>query len=85
MNHSPFVGRRKAGADLPGDFRGFVGRKAADTANDRSKVFSVHIFHREKRDAVHIPDIEDAADVRMRNLTRYAHFGMKAGQRRRIL
>src|SRR4029077_14496548 len=79
------VSGRETGANLAGDLNGFVGREPADAPNKRSQIFAIDIFHGEKRNAVSISDVENAANIGMRHLPRDAHLGVESRQRLRIL
>jgi hypothetical protein len=80
MNDAAFMSGSEASTNLAGDFDRFVGRKSADAADDRGKIFSVDVLHGEKRRAVGIADIENAADVGMGDLASDANFGMKSSE-----
>ncbi len=78
MNDAALVSGGEASANLARDFGGFVGREPADAADDGGEILAVDILHGEKRRAVGIADIEDAANVGMGNLASDANFGMKS-------
>src|SRR5579864_2279439 len=80
MNDAAFVSCCQSGADLARDFDSFVCGKPSDAADDGSKVFAINVLHREKRNAINIANIKNAANIGMRNLARNTHFGMKTGQ-----
>ena len=82
MDDSLLVRSGEAGANLPRDLESLVGGQAADAAQQRSKVFPIHIFHREKGLAVGLADVEDAADVGMGHLARHADFVVNRARRR---
>ncbi len=48
--------------------------KTSDAAQERSQIFAVHIFHREKCLAVDVADVVDAAYIGMGNAARDADF-----------
>jgi len=58
VDDAAFVSRCKASADLPGNLRGFVRREPANPANDRSEIFSIHVLHREEKNAVGFADVK---------------------------
>ena len=77
MQHALVVRRRQARAELPRDLDGLVFRQPADAAQQRRQILAVHVLHREEvRRAVRrrSTDVEDAADVRMRDAQRQADF-----------
>ncbi len=83
MNNAVLVRGREACAHLSRDFEGFVRRQPADAAHQRSEIFAVHKLHGQERVCVGLAsvasladfaDIEHAADVRMRNLSRQTYF-----------
>ena len=69
MEDAAVVRRGKAGADLSNDLDGLVRRQPADAAQERRKVFAVHVLHRHERTAVPLADVMDPADIGMRDLT----------------
>src|ERR1700686_1383276 len=75
----------ESGASLPGDLDSFVRGQPANAANQRREVLSIDIFHSEKRNTFGIADIENAADVGMRNLACNAYFRMEPRQCASIL
>ena len=85
MNHTALVCSSKARANLPGNFRGFIGREAADAADDGGKIFPIHVLHRQKQDSIRFADVEHAAHVGMRDLPRDPDLGVKTGQRGSVL
>jgi hypothetical protein len=50
-----------------------------------ARILAVHIFHGQKEVPIGFADIENTADVGMRNLARGMYFGMKARERRCVL
>ena len=70
----------QARAQLARDFDGFVGRQAADAAQQRSQVFAIHVLHRQVRLAVDFAEIVNAADIGVRDLARDADFVVEARQ-----
>src|SRR5207302_1727570 len=67
------MGGRKSGRELARDFQRLFVREIADALDQRGKVFSVDIFHREEMLTVELRNIVHAADIRMRQLPRDAH------------
>ena len=76
---------REPGADLPGDLEAALFGEPADALEQRPQVLAVDILHRQKRRPIDFVDVVDAADVRMRHLTRHPHFGVELRQARGIL
>ena len=68
MEDAAIVRRGKAGADLSNDLDGLVRRQPADAAQQRRKVFAVHVLHRHERTAVPLADVMNPADIGMRDL-----------------
>jgi hypothetical protein len=62
-----------------------VRRKAADATKQRSKVFSVDVFHGEKVLPIDFFDVIDPADIWVRNLTGVAYFRPQAGNGHGVL
>ena len=84
MDDAALVSGREAGADLPRDFDRAILREASDAPQQRSEILAVDVLHRQKRVTVGFIDVVDAAHVRMRDLPRHAHFGVKLCQPRGI-
>src|SRR5213075_2832657 len=61
-------------ADLPRDLDAALGGKTSDAMEQRAEVFALDILHGNEMLAVHVADVVHAADVRMRDLPRDAHF-----------
>ena len=74
MQHALVVRGREARAELPRDLDRLVFRQPADAPQQRRQVFAVHVLHRQEVAPVDLADVEDAADVRMRDAQRHAHF-----------
>jgi hypothetical protein len=70
VEDSAIVRGREPGTELPREIERLVGRQATDPLRERREIFAVDVLHREKRQAVHFADVVDAADVRMRDLSR---------------
>ena len=66
-------------------FQSLIGGQAADAAQQGRKILAVDVLHGEKVLAVHLPDVVDPTDIRVRNLACVPHLGMKPGQSRGIL
>ncbi|MCU1317269.1 MAG: hypothetical protein JWN63_2591 [Candidatus Acidoferrum typicum] len=62
-----------------------VRRKPADSADDRSKVFSIDILHRQEKSSFGFTNVKHAANVGMRDLPSGTHFGVKPRERSGIL
>jgi hypothetical protein len=75
----------EAGAESASDLQRLVGRKPANAAQQRRKVLAIDIFHRKEKMTFDLADIVNAADVRMRHLTRKPDLITKALNRRGIL
>ena len=84
MQQSVIVRGGESGADLVRGFQSLVRRHAANAAQQRSQVLAVDVLHGEEVLALDLADVVNAADIRMRNLTRVSHFGVKSGQSRGI-
>src|SRR5690348_7765617 len=79
------MGGGEPGTKLPRDVDRLVLRKAANAVEQGREIFAVHILHAQKRMISGFADVENAADIGVRNLTRYADFTVKAGQRSAVL
>jgi len=67
-------------AKLACDLEALVGGQPANAPEQGGKIFSIHVFHGEKNAAVGFTDVEDPADVGMRDLAGKTHFGVEALQ-----
>ena len=85
MQQSAIVRGGETSADLVRGLQSLVAGQAADAAQQRRKILAVDVLHGEKVLAVHLADVVDATDIRVRNLAGIPHFGMKAGQSRGII
>jgi len=79
------VGRGETRTDLPRDLRGSLRRKTPDAAYDGGKILAVHVFHRQKECSLRFANVENAANVGMRDLACGADLGVKPCERGRIL
>ncbi len=70
MNHSALVRRGQAGAELARDLESLVAREPADPPEQRREVFPLDELHRQEVLAVGLPDVVDAAHVRVGDLPR---------------
>ena len=59
---------RRPGANLPGNLKSFFTGRTAHPSQDRGKIFAVDVFHGEEVLSVEMTDVEDAADIGMRDL-----------------
>ena len=84
VQHATFVGCREPRAQLAGDVGRLVFGKAADAAERRGQVLAVHQLHREKQLTVHLADVIDAADVRVRDLSSGSHLVVKLREADRV-
>ena len=84
MDDATFVGGGETGADLACDREAAFFRKSADAFDQRREILAVHVLHREKGLPLHLVDVVDAADIRVRHLARHAHFGVELRQPRGI-
>ena len=72
----------EARAELPRDVDRLVHGQVADPLEEGREVFAVHVLHREKMAALDLADVVNAADVRVRDLTREAHLRVKTREER---
>jgi len=77
MQHAVIVRHGDSGAQLARDLDGLVLREASDAAQERSEVLAIDILHADEGHPVRLADVEDAADVGMRDLARDAHLAME--------
>ena len=61
-------------------FDRLVRRQPADPAEKNREVIPIDVLHGDVVEAFRFPDIEDAADIRVRNLSRSPHFALEPGQ-----
>jgi hypothetical protein len=85
VKQSAIMRSRKTSADLVRGFQSLVRWQTPYAAQQRCKVLAVDVLHGEKVLAVHLSDVVDTTDIRMRNLTGVPHLGMKPGQSRSII
>jgi hypothetical protein len=85
MQQSAIMRGSEASADLVRGLQSLVGGQPAYAAQQRRKILTIHVFHGEKVPAVHLADVVDTTNIRMRNLAGISHFSMKAGQSRPIV
>ena len=78
MQHAPLVRRREARAELPRDLERLVRRQPPDALQKGREVLAVDVLHREVLLSVHLGDVVDAADVRVRDLPGDADLGVEA-------
>jgi hypothetical protein len=71
---------RQTGADLVRCFQSFVRGQATNAAQQRREILAVDVLHGEKVLAVHLPDVVNAADIRVRDLASIPHLCMKPGE-----
>src|SRR5689334_18459063 len=81
MDDAALVSSGETRADLTRNLDGFIEGEAANPADEGRQVLAVNIFHREKRSAVRVADIEHTANVGMRHLAGDTNFRMKTRQR----
>ena len=72
------VRRSESGTELSRNVERLVGRKTANAAEQRSKVFAIDILHGEECLTIDVADIVDAAYIGMRDATRDPYFIAKA-------
>ena len=84
MDDAALVRRGEPGADLARDLERAIFGEAADAPQQRREILAVDVLHRQERAAVDLVDVVDAADVRVRDLPRHAHFGVELRQARGI-
>ena len=70
MQDALLVGGGDAGAELPGDLHRLVLGQAADAPQQRGQILAVDVLHRQVVLAIHLADVEDAADVGVGHLAR---------------
>lgn len=81
VEHTGRMCGREPGTELARDVDRLVFGQAADAPEERREVLPIHVFHREEVVPLELPDIEDAADVRVRHLPGRADLPVKPGQR----
>ena len=77
VQNAVFVRGGQAGAHLSRDIEPFALRELPDAAKQGGEIFAVHIFHREEEAAIHLADVEHAANVGMRDFAGQAHLLME--------
>src|ERR1039457_1630988 len=75
----------QTGADLVRGLQGLVWWQTTYAAQQRRQVLAVDVFHGEKVLPVHLADVVNATDIRVRNLAGITHLGMKCCERRGII
>ena len=75
----------QTGADLVRGFQSLVRRQTPDAAQQRRQILTIDVLHGEKVLAVHLPNVVNPANIRMRNLARVPYLSMKPGQSRCII
>jgi hypothetical protein len=85
VNHASVVRRGKARADLARDFNRLVGGEASNPPYQRAEVFAVNIFHREVGHPFGFADVENAANIRVRNMPCQANLRMETLQCGRVM
>ena len=85
MQQSAIMRGGQAGADLVRGLQSLVRGQAADAAQQRREVLAVDVLHGEKVLAVHLADVVNPTDIRMRNLAGVPHLRMKPGESRGIV
>jgi hypothetical protein len=85
MQQSTIMRGRQASADLVRGLQSLVRRQAPDAPQQGRKVLPVDVFHGEEVLAVHLTDVVDPTDIRVRNLAGVPYFGVKSGERRGII
>ena len=68
VQNAVFVGGAQTGANLPGNLKSFFTGRTAHPSQDRGQIFAVDVFHGEEVLSVEMTDVEDAADIGMRDL-----------------
>ena len=81
MQHAGIVRGVKAGTDLTRELNGFIDGKTAHAPQKRRELFTLDVFHRQKVASICFTDVVNATDVLVTDLSRHAHFTMKAGER----
>ena len=74
------MGSSKPQADLARGFVCLVKRESADSLEHRGELLAVHVLHRQEVGAIGFPDVEGAADVRVRDLAGKSDLVAEAGQ-----
>src|SRR5690348_3789745 len=59
------------------EFQPFVRRKPPNSTQQGCKILAVDVLHREKSQVLELSDVVNAANIRMRYLTRVADFSME--------
>src|SRR5436309_2172101 len=77
MQHAVVVRGGKPCAELAGNLQGFVFGQSPDASEQRSEVFAIDVFHRQKVQPFGFADVEDATDVRVRYLAGDANFAVE--------
>ncbi len=85
MQQSAIVRGRQAGADLVRGLQGLVWWQTTYAAQQRRKVLTVDVLHGEKVLAIHLTDVVNTTDIRVRNLAGITHLGMKPRESRGII
>src|SRR5271157_4365647 len=75
----------QTGTDLVRGLQGLVRWQATYAAQQRRQVLAVDVFHSEKVLPVHLTDVINATDIRVRNLAGITHLGMKSREGRSII
>jgi hypothetical protein len=70
---------------LAGFLQSLIGGQAADAAQQRRQVLTVDVLHGEKMLAIHLADVVNATDIRVRNLAGISYLGVKTGQSRGVI
>src|SRR5580765_3778927 len=79
------MGDGETGAELTRHIDSFIFRQAADAAEECREILAVDVFHADKRNAVGFANVENTADVGVRDLTSDAHFAVETRQRSSVL
>jgi hypothetical protein len=77
MQYPARVSGGESGAKLLRHFNGLVVGKTANAAQERGQVLAVDKFHRQKKPAIALANVIDAAYIGMRDLPRHPHFGVE--------
>ena len=84
VQHALFVRRRQAGAEMAREFQRLGSWQPPDSMEQRREIFAVDELHRDEMSAVDFIDVEHAADIGVRHLTRRSDLGEETVERRRV-
>src|SRR5208283_5500897 len=85
MQQSAIVRGRQTGADLVRGLQSLIRWQTTYAAQQRRQVLAVDVLHGEKVLPVHLTDVVNATDIRVRNLAGITDLGVKRCQSRRVV